>query len=78
MGDVKTYLVIGKISKPNLRTNFQMEVRALREDDAIEIIYNNLGSKHRLKRFEIKIERIEELDYKRIKDPNIKELTRRK
>ena len=75
MGDVKTYLVMGTIVKPNLTTDFRIEVRGLRERDALEKIYKSLGSKHRLKRFQIKVKRIEELDIERIKDPNIKELS---
>ncbi len=79
MSEVKVFRVIGKILKPNLKTNFQKEVRALKPEHAIEEVYRLLGSKHRVKRYHIRIERVEEIkDPEDIKDPIIKELTIRK
>jgi len=76
MSEVKVYRVIGRIVKPNLKTNFQKEVRALKPEDAVEEVYKILGSKHRVKRFHIKVEQIEEVkDPKDIKDPVIRDLT---
>ncbi|MEM2673450.1 MAG: 50S ribosomal protein L18Ae, partial [Candidatus Bathyarchaeia archaeon] len=53
--------IIGKIAKPNLETTFRKEIRALKPEHAIEEIYKLLGSKHRIKRFHIKITNIEEV-----------------
>jgi len=76
MSEVKVFRVIGRIMKPNLKTNFQKEVRALKPEHAVEEVYKTLGSKHKVKRFHIKIERVEEVkDPKEIKDPVIRDLT---
>jgi len=76
MSEVKVYRVIGRITKPNLRSNFQKEVRALKSEDAVEEVYKILGSKHKVKRFHIMIERVEEVtNPKEIRDPIIKDLT---
>jgi len=72
---VRVYRVIGKITKPNLKTNFQKEIRAVKPEDAIEEVYKIIGSKHRVKRFHIKIERVEEIKPEEIRDPLIKALT---
>ncbi|MBS7639339.1 MAG: 50S ribosomal protein L18Ae [Candidatus Bathyarchaeia archaeon] len=61
MSEVKVYRVIGKITKPNFKTIFRKEIRALKPEHAIEEIYKILGSKHRVKRFHIKISSIEEM-----------------
>jgi len=61
MSEVKVYRVTGKIRKPNFRTNFQKEIRALKAEDAVEEVYKLLGSKHKVKRFYIKIENVEEV-----------------
>lgn len=61
MVEVKVYRVTGKITKPNFRTVFQKEIRAVKPEDAVEKILKNLGSKHRVKRYYIKIENVEEI-----------------
>jgi len=61
MSEVKVYKVTGRITKPNFRTNFQKDVRALKPEEAIERIYKDLGSKHRVKRFHIIIEEVKEV-----------------
>ena len=60
MSEIKTFRVIGKITKPNYKTTFQKEIRALKPEDAIEEVYKTMGSKHKVKRFYIKIEKVEE------------------
>jgi large subunit ribosomal protein LX len=61
MSEVKVFQVIGKIEKPNFRTSFQKEIRALKPEDAVEEVYKILGSKHKVKRFHIVIEKVEEV-----------------
>lgn len=61
MSEVKLFRVSGKITKPNFKTNFSKEIRALKPEDAVELVYKNLGSKHKVKRFYIKIEKVEEI-----------------
>lgn len=61
MSEVKTYNVIGRITKPNYQTRFQKRIRAEKPEDAVEEIYKVLGSKHRLKRFYITVEKVVEV-----------------
>jgi large subunit ribosomal protein LX len=61
MSEVKTYDVIGRITKPNFQTRFQKRIRAVKPEDAVEEVYKTLGSKHRVKRFYIKVEKIVEV-----------------
>jgi len=45
----------------NKWNKFSMTVRALKPDHAIEKVLSLLGSRHKLKRFDIKIEEVREL-----------------
>lgn len=69
------FRVTGKIAKPNLKTTFKKEVRALKPEDAKEKIYMELGSKHRAKRFQVKFFKVEEVAPEDIESPLIKRLT---
>ena len=75
MSEVKVFRVIGEIKKPNFQTDFRKEVRALKPEDAVEKIYMDLGSKHRVKRFQIKIVKVEEISPEEIESPLVKKLT---
>jgi len=61
VSEVKVYRIIGSINKPNFKTTFKKEMRALKPEHAIEEIYKIFGSKHRVKRFHIKIISVEEI-----------------
>ena len=61
--------------KPNFQTKFRKEIRALKPEDAVEKIYKNLGSRHRAKRFQIKIREVKEIGPEEIESPLIKKLT---
>lgn len=75
MSEVKVFRVIGEIRKPNFQTDFRKEVRALKPEDAVEKVYMDLGSKHRVKRFQIKIVKVEEISPEEIESPLVKKLT---
>ena len=75
MTEVKVFRVIGKIKKPNFQTDFSKEVRALKPEDAVEKIYMLLGSKHRVKRFQMRISKVEEIKPEEIQDLIVKKLT---
>ena len=77
MSEIKIFRVTGKIMKPNFRTNFTMEVVATKPEHAIEQIYANIGSKHRAKRYQIKIHKIEEVNPEEAKNPIIQKLIMR-
>jgi len=61
MSEVKTYRITGWINKPNFENRFRKELRSIKPEDAIEELYKIFGSKHRVKRFQIKIEKVEEV-----------------
>lgn len=69
------FRVTGEIVKPNMRTTFRKEVRALNPENAKENVYTELGSKHRAKRFHIRILNVEEVPPESIQNPLIKKLT---
>lgn len=74
MSEVKIFQITGKINKPNWKTNFRKEVRALKPEDAVEKIYKELGSKHRAKRFQIKILEVKEVSLEEVTNPIIKKV----
>lgn len=74
MSKVKIFRVSGQIAKPNLKTSFAKELRALKPEDAVEKVYTEIGSKHRAKRFEIKILTVEEISLDQVKDLALKKL----
>jgi len=75
MSEVKVFRVMGEIRKPNFQTDFRKEVRALKPEEAVERIYMELGSKHRAKRFQIKIMKVEEISPEEIESPLVRKLT---
>lgn len=69
---MKVFRVTGEILKPNLKTQFKKEIVAAKAEHAVEKVYAELGSKHRVKRFHIKIENVEEIPPENIEDPLLK------
>ena len=51
---------------------FTKELRAINEEDIYEKIYSLFGSKHRIKRNQIKIDSIEEIAEDEVEDPIVK------
>jgi len=74
MSEVKTFRITGEIKKPGWQAPFKKEVRAMKSEDALEKIYKELGSKHRAKRFQIKISSIEEIRPEEAEDVIIRKL----
>ena len=74
MTEVKVFRVIGKITKPNYKTDFRKEIRALKPEEAVEKVYAEIGSKHRAKRVQIKVLKVEEIGLDDVSDPTIKKL----
>jgi large subunit ribosomal protein LX len=75
MSEVKVFRVIGEIRKPNFQTEFRKEVRALKPEDAVEKVYMELGSKHRVRRFQMTISKVEELSPEEIEDVLVRKMT---
>ncbi|MEM3783520.1 MAG: 50S ribosomal protein L18Ae [Candidatus Bathyarchaeia archaeon] len=74
MNKVKVFRVMGEIQKPNLKTPFRKEVIAIKPEHAVEKVYTELGSRHRVKRFHIKISKVEEIAPQDIEDPLIRKI----
>jgi len=75
MSEIKVFRVVGKITKQNYQTDFRKEIRALKPEQAVERVYKEIGSKHRVKRFQIKILKVEEISAEEITDPTVRKLT---
>lgn len=69
---MKVFRVTGEINKPNLKTSFKKEIVALKAEHAIEKVYTEIGSKHRVKRFQIRIAKVEEVSPEEIENPLLK------
>lgn len=48
---------------------FKKEVRALKAEDAIEKVYSELGSRHKVRRAHIKIESVKEISLEEVTNP---------
>lgn len=71
---MKVFRVIGEIRKPNLKTPFNQEIIALKPEHAVEKVYAEIGSRHKVKRFHIKISSVEEVPPDRIENPALRKL----
>jgi large subunit ribosomal protein LX len=74
MNKMKVFRVTGEISKPNLKTPFAKEVLAAKPEHAVEKVYAEVGSKHRVKRHHIKILNVEEVSLDGIENPILKKI----
>ena len=61
MAEVKTFRITGEVKKPRTTIPFALELRATKKQDAIDRVYTDMGSRHKARRLEIKLEKIEEL-----------------
>jgi large subunit ribosomal protein LX len=74
MRNLKVFRVTGEIVKPNLKTPFSKEIVCEKPEQAREKVYSELGSKHRVKRFHIKITNVEEVAVDKIENPFLKKI----
>ena len=71
---MKVFRVTGEINKPNLKTPFAKEVVVDKPEHAVEKVYAEIGSKHRVKRVHIKIFDVEEISPEEIDNPILKKI----
>jgi large subunit ribosomal protein LX len=71
---MKAFKVTGEINKPKLTTPFIKEVIADKNEHAVEKVYAELGSRHRVKRYHIKITNVVELKAEDIENPILKKI----
>ncbi|MGQ9543712.1 MAG: 50S ribosomal protein L18Ae [Candidatus Bathyarchaeia archaeon] len=60
MSEVKSFQIVGEIDKPTGRMRFTKEIKALRQEEAVERLLCEMGSRHKAKRFQIKILKIQQ------------------
>jgi large subunit ribosomal protein LX len=71
---MKVFRVTGEICKPNLATPFAKEVLASKSEHAVEKIYAEIGSRHRVRRYHIKITKSEEVPTEQIENEILKKI----
>jgi large subunit ribosomal protein LX len=71
---MKTYRVTGEINKPRLSTPFVRELLADKSEHAVEKVYAEIGSRHRVKRYHIKITSSQEISADQIENPILKKI----
>lgn len=57
---MKKFIITGEIRKAKLRIPFSVEYEALKQEHAMQHLYAEMGSRHRARRFEIKVMDIQE------------------
>ena len=76
MGEVKTLRVKGEVKAFFKGMTFAKEVRALSRGEAIEKVYDEICGKHGLKRQQIKILSVDEIDPLTARDPLIAKMSK--
>jgi large subunit ribosomal protein LX len=71
---MKVFRVTGEINKPNLATTFAKEVLADKSEHAVEKVYTEIGSRHRVKRHHIKISESTEVPADQIENAVLKKI----
>ncbi len=71
---MKVFRVTGEICKPNLATTFAKEVLADKSEHAVEKVYTEIGSRHRVKRHHIKILNTTEVPTDQIENAVLKKI----
>ena len=71
---MKAFKVTGEINKPKLTTHFVKEVLADKGEHAVEKVYSEIGSKHRVKRCHITISEVQEIPVDQIENPVLKKI----
>ena len=71
---MKAFRVTGVINKPGLSTPFVRELVADKSEHAVEKVYAEIGSRHRVKRCHIKINSVEEITAEQIDNPILKKI----
>ncbi len=59
MSEVKTFRITGEIKKGKTKVPFSVEFNAMKEEHALTRMYAEMGSRHRARRFEIKVTKIQ-------------------
>ncbi|MCE4602860.1 MAG: 50S ribosomal protein L18a [Desulfurococcales archaeon] len=78
MSEVKVFKVSGEMMLSHDRfpewRKFTIYVRALKPEHAVEKVYSELGSRHKLRRYHIRIRSVEEVSLEEVDDLRIHRL----
>ena len=74
MSEVKIFRITGRILKPKYRTEFSKEIRSITPEAAVEKVYSDFGSQHRVRRTHIRIDSIQEIAPEESTDMSIRQL----
>ena len=55
------FRIAGEIKKGKTRIPFAVQISALKQEHALQLLYAEMGSKHRARRFEITINSVEQV-----------------
>ncbi|WP_456365085.1 50S ribosomal protein L18Ae [Thermococcus sp.] len=73
--EVKVFRVRGVFERNGKKERFTKEYRGLRVEDVTELVYSEVGSKHRVPRNKVWIEEIEEISPGEASDPVVRKLS---
>ncbi|HDZ36103.1 MAG TPA: 50S ribosomal protein L18a [Thermococcus sp.] len=73
--EVKVFRVKGVFERNGKKEKFTKEYRALKEEHVKELVYSEIGSKHRVPRSKIWVESIEEIKPEEAEDPIVRKLS---
>ncbi|NJF24826.1 50S ribosomal protein L18Ae [Thermococcus sp. Bubb.Bath] len=73
--EVKVFRVKGTFERNGKVEKFTKEYRALKEEHVKELVYSEVGSKHRVPRTKVWIESIEEIKPEDAQDPVVRKLS---
>ena len=65
---MKAFRVTGTFRMGRMVQNFSKEIACDRKEEATELIYSDLGSRHKVKRYDISIDSVDEIKPDEISD----------
>lgn len=71
---VKNFRVIFVRKPEKLKQKFEVDVRAVSEEDAIDMAYSRIGSKHRVPRKLLRVTSVKEIKLSDMKDPILRQI----
>jgi len=73
--EVKVFRVKGVFERNGKKERFSKEYRGLKAEEAIERLYSEVGSKHRVPRTKIWVESVEEISPEEATNPIVRKLS---
>ncbi|AMM53348.1 50S ribosomal protein L18Ae [Pyrococcus kukulkanii] len=73
--NVKVFRVLGYFEKNGKKFKFTKEYRAVKEEHVKELVYSDIGSKHKVKRNKIYIKEIKEIKPEEAEDVIVRRLS---